>query len=220
MTISAVKAQDLIVLKNAEEIQAKVTTIAPESISYLRWNNLEGPTYTILKSDILYIKYRNGEKEVMKVGETRGNNSTNNPVNEFRKAKFQGYANVGADFSANVGGPSLDFSLGIRSSKYFYMGAGFGWHNLIVGDFWSPYLTFTSDIKAYIPINKEVLGRLDLSFGGCVFPNDYGVCGFFMNVGAGIEWRRYSFGIGYQMPVTENFPISLGYVKIGYRFGR
>ena len=59
------KAQDVIVLRNAEEIEAKVEAITPNQVTYKRWNNLEGPTYTINKTQVFYIKYKNGEKDVI-----------------------------------------------------------------------------------------------------------------------------------------------------------
>ena len=64
-TAFAVKAQDLIVLRNATEIQAKVVEISPKTVTYKRWSNPDGPTYTISKSEVFYIKYQNGEKDVM-----------------------------------------------------------------------------------------------------------------------------------------------------------
>ena len=63
-TAFAVKAQDLIVLRNATEIQAKVEAITQETISYKRTSNPDGPTYTIYRSEVFYIKYQNGEKDV------------------------------------------------------------------------------------------------------------------------------------------------------------
>ena len=50
----------------------------------------------------------------------------------FSKVKFQGYSYLGADFTAVAGGPSLDFSFGARTSKYLYIGAGFGWPSPVI----------------------------------------------------------------------------------------
>lgn len=213
ITTSAIQAQDIIVMKNADEIQAKVTAVTTESISYKKWSNLEGPTYTIPKSDIFFIKYANGSKDSFL-------DTTTSHIENFSKAKFQGYAYIGADFESYSGGPSLDFSLGVRTSKYFYIGGNIGWHNVIEEYWWTPYLTFTSDIKGYIPTRSEFFPRIDLSFGGCVFPADFGICGFYMSFGAGFDWRRFSFGMGYQMPVIEDYPIPLGYARLGIRFGK
>lgn len=50
--------------KNGEEIQAKVLTINSQEINYLKWNNQNGPTYTIAINEVFMIKYANGEKDV------------------------------------------------------------------------------------------------------------------------------------------------------------
>ncbi|GAB3503474.1 hypothetical protein [Emticicia fontis] len=57
-------AQDVIFLKNGEEIKSKVKEVKDQEISYLKFDNLQGPTYTILKSSILMIKYENGQKDI------------------------------------------------------------------------------------------------------------------------------------------------------------
>lgn len=56
-------AQDLVVKKDGSIIQAKVLEIGPLEVKYKKWSNQEGPTYTILITDILAINYPNGEKE-------------------------------------------------------------------------------------------------------------------------------------------------------------
>ena len=68
MTLFVSHAQDIIVLKSAEEIQSRVISITPDAVTYKRWSNLNGPTYTIIKKDIFYIKYENGEKDIMQEG--------------------------------------------------------------------------------------------------------------------------------------------------------
>ncbi|UKI39873.1 MAG: hypothetical protein L6V35_03795 [Alistipes putredinis] len=62
--VLSAEAQDIITTKDAEEITAKVQTITPQGITYLKWDNLDGPTYFIDSSDVLFIKYKNGTKEV------------------------------------------------------------------------------------------------------------------------------------------------------------
>ena len=56
--------QDNIILKNGEEISAKVLRINTDNIEYKKLSNSQGPTYTVDKSDVFMIKYENGEKEV------------------------------------------------------------------------------------------------------------------------------------------------------------
>ena len=231
------KAQDVIVLYDATEIQAKVTSIGLDGVTYLKWDNLNGPTYTLPKSNILFIKYANGQKDTFKEDEyiqTIANKSRNK---KFSKAKFQGYSYIGADFGESFGGPSLDFSFGARTSEVFYIGGGVGWHNLITNGFiydeenpfisypyieWDSFVTLTSDIKLYIPTSTKAFSpRFDLSFGGCVYKTYViAAAGFYMSVGAGFDYRRFSFMAGYQMPVIGATIIPMGYVRLGVRFGR
>jgi hypothetical protein len=236
----SVMAQDVIVLLNAEEVQAKVKSIGLQDVVYLKWNNLNGPTYTLPKSDILFIKYANGQKETFlnqaKVASTTYSTKTKMVKEDFSKVKFQGYTYLGADFNSVFGGPSLDFSFGARTSKYLYVGGGIGWHNLLghvsgyyyndyyyndYYDFtiWMPYLTFTTDLKAYIPTRGDFYPRLDLSFGGTVDAMD-AYAGLYLSFGAGFDYRRLSFGIGYQMPVYADLIMPLGYVRLGIRLGK
>jgi hypothetical protein len=60
-----VHAQDVITLKNGNEIKAKVTEISSSEIKYKRFDNLEGPTVVVPKSDVFAINYENGTREVI-----------------------------------------------------------------------------------------------------------------------------------------------------------
>ena len=57
-------AQDLIVKKNGEEVNAKIIEVGTKEVKYKNSTNIEGPTYTIDKSEIVFVKYKNGEKEI------------------------------------------------------------------------------------------------------------------------------------------------------------
>ena len=57
-------AQDKIILRNGEEIKAKVQEVGLSEIKYKKLDNLGGPVYTVLKSDVFTINYENGTKEV------------------------------------------------------------------------------------------------------------------------------------------------------------
>lgn len=63
--ICSLAAQDLIVLKNGEMIEAKVIEISPTEIRYKRFDNLDGPTIVIPASSVLSIKYENGTSEII-----------------------------------------------------------------------------------------------------------------------------------------------------------
>lgn len=69
LIISAIPAflfsQDVMVLKNSDEIKAKVIEINDLTILYKKWENLTGPNYNIKKEEVLFIRYENGTKEVI-----------------------------------------------------------------------------------------------------------------------------------------------------------
>lgn len=60
----ATQAQDVILKRNGEEVQAKVQEISLHEIKYKRYDNLDGPMISILKQEVFMIKYENGTKEV------------------------------------------------------------------------------------------------------------------------------------------------------------
>ena len=60
---TALVAQDVIVRKDGSTIISKVLEVNQSDVKYKKHSNLNGPTYTINKSDILSINYENGEKE-------------------------------------------------------------------------------------------------------------------------------------------------------------
>ncbi|MBL7864210.1 MAG: hypothetical protein JNK10_05000 [Cyclobacteriaceae bacterium] len=66
LTIFAQAPVDKIHNKDGTIVQAKVLEILPTEIKYKKASNPDGPTYTILKSDVTKIVYANGEEEVMK----------------------------------------------------------------------------------------------------------------------------------------------------------
>lgn len=63
-------AQDQIIKTNGDEISGKVTRISPLDIFFKKKDNMEGPEYSELKSNILFIKYENGTKEILTVANT------------------------------------------------------------------------------------------------------------------------------------------------------
>jgi hypothetical protein len=60
---TTLSAQDNIVLRNGDEIPAKVLEISPKELKYRKSANLEGPVYTAPIRDVLFIKYANGTKD-------------------------------------------------------------------------------------------------------------------------------------------------------------
>ena len=80
----SVNAQDVITKKNGDEIQAKITEVGQNEIKYKRFDNPDGPVYTIGKSDVFMVKYENGTKDVFKEDPAAQSNvSKSNDNREF-----------------------------------------------------------------------------------------------------------------------------------------
>lgn len=60
---------DVITLRNGDEIEAKVSEITLTEIKYKKCTNLEGPTISVAKKDVLMIKYANGTKDIITADE-------------------------------------------------------------------------------------------------------------------------------------------------------
>lgn len=61
---AAAFAQDVITLRNGDEINGKVTKVSSTEIEYKLASNPDGPTYAKPVSEIFMIKYENGNKDV------------------------------------------------------------------------------------------------------------------------------------------------------------
>lgn len=71
-----VMAQDVIVKKDGSTILSKVLEVNTADVKYKKLSNLNGPTYTISKSDILSINYENGEKDMFNVEANASSNQS------------------------------------------------------------------------------------------------------------------------------------------------
>jgi hypothetical protein len=61
-----VKAQDVIFKNDKTELKTKVSEITETGIKYKKWDNIDGPVYTISRSEVFMILYSNGQKEIIK----------------------------------------------------------------------------------------------------------------------------------------------------------
>jgi len=69
---NALQAQDIIMLRTGDEIQAKVLEIGDRVIRYTEFGNQDSTTYDIQKSDVFLIKYEDGAKDVFLTNSTEG----------------------------------------------------------------------------------------------------------------------------------------------------
>jgi len=67
-------SQDVIVKRDGSSIISKVLEVNTDNVKYKKYSNLNGPTYTINKSELFSINYENGEKDMFD-GEIKSNNN-------------------------------------------------------------------------------------------------------------------------------------------------
>ncbi|MGJ7030023.1 hypothetical protein [Niabella hirudinis] len=63
VTIFSTRAQDVIIKNDKTELKAKVLEILSSEIKYKKWEMQDGPTYSINKSEVFMIIYKNGQRE-------------------------------------------------------------------------------------------------------------------------------------------------------------
>jgi hypothetical protein len=162
LTFNFTYSQDKIFLTSEENIEAKILEINVDAVKYKKYSNLEGPTFTILKSDIHMIIYENGENEIFKDEVKPTNNEFNNSrtINE-KKILNGGGAKLGLLAGLPVGQYSefTSFSIGIEFAylgevaENFEIGGLAGYLHYFGGKFDAPYFgSFDSDDVGYIPI--------------------------------------------------------------------
>jgi len=81
-----VNAQDIITLKNGTDINAFVQKIGDVEIEYKKFDNPNGPNYTLKKTEILMIRYENGTKDIFSE-ETKPIEVPQAPVSESTSVK-------------------------------------------------------------------------------------------------------------------------------------
>jgi hypothetical protein len=75
-----IHAQDLLIMRNGDDLKVKVLEITPTEIKYKKFESPEGVLYVIRKSDAFMVKYENGTKDVFNRYE-----SENRPMTNFDK---------------------------------------------------------------------------------------------------------------------------------------
>lgn len=80
-------AQDLITKKSGEDVKAKVIEVTTTEIKYKKTENLNGPLFTILKSDVFSVRYENGSKDVFNDSNTSEKEKDQNNDDMITKAK-------------------------------------------------------------------------------------------------------------------------------------
>lgn len=106
----AMNAQDVIVKKDGSTILSKILEVNPNDVKYKKFSNPTGPTYTIIKSEIMAINYENGDKDVFDTAQSTEADNTyavNPELQEDNLKLVREYNN-----------PELNPKKGIKSKDY------------------------------------------------------------------------------------------------------
>ncbi len=84
-------AQDVLTLRNGNEIRAKVQEVGIKEIKYLNYDNMNGPVYIISKNEVAVIKYENGTTETFEfVPEVKPKNTNIESFERYDKRRKVG----------------------------------------------------------------------------------------------------------------------------------
>lgn len=139
LIVSVSQAQDVIVKKSGDKVLCKVAEIGSTEIKYHKWENLEGPVYSIKTMEVTKITFENGTEEVFKANEfsvipTEGRNYkravTTHPMSILAGHLNFGYQQAISRNTSFVGelgiiGPRLGDGFSNRDSKGGYLKAGY-----------------------------------------------------------------------------------------------
>jgi hypothetical protein len=122
-------SQDIILFKSGDELKAKVLDIKEDIISYKKWDNIEGPTYTTSKDKVFMVKYINGTKDVFSAEQPISNNSItdeNKELNAFQADKRRRALNTISNTSENKNIDPQTEILKLEKLKRHYINGGIG----------------------------------------------------------------------------------------------
>lgn len=198
-TLQMLHAQDVIITRQSERIDAKILEVSESEIRYKKQNNPDGPTFVLSTTKVASILYANGEVQTFEAQKKASEDR------EEGKASSQKLYN-GIETSLN---PLLAIGLGEGSSTSFLVDAGFGrrfnnnfyWGMNVGGHFGSfSALTFGTTARAYFPLNSDLDVFIDVYAGPYTDFDNFGLMVRLMP--------------GVQIPLSRNidFRFSAGYM--------
>lgn len=207
-------AQDIIQKKDATEIQAKVLKITDTEIEYQRWDNPDGPIYTIPAEDVFTITYQNGSKEVISHFDSSRRSAADKQ--QFGKLpRYQGEVAFAYGSAVSEGMqdlfPRIVFETvhGVRINPYLFAGVGLGinyfYKDIYFSNGWNIYelgnsgtvLPVFANVKGYLPVSRKAALNLSWDLGAAIGIGGYFNEGteFYTSIGPGVTFGRQSGGV-------------------------
>ena len=66
-----ITSQDVITKKTGEDIQSKIIEVTQNEVKFKKFDNIDGPIFSMLKSEILMVRYKNGTKDIFNNSEEK-----------------------------------------------------------------------------------------------------------------------------------------------------
>lgn len=207
-------AQDVIVKRNAETVEGKVLRVGGNRIEYTRAGDPRGPVHTLSGSDVDYIQYGDGRKEVFEHG-----SATPRRIRVRYKDNFPHYqGEVAVAYALGVGEVTEHVNTdrvifetvhGVRLSPYAFVGAGAGLNYFY--EKWGDQtgagvMTAFANAKGYYPVSPGTSIYLSLDLGAAIgawnYLKDardmYVAAGPGVSIGSPANRMRLDLGVRYQ----------------------
>ena len=166
-------AQDTIILRNGDEVVAKVTEVSDNELRYLLWNNLDGPTYIKRVSDIYSVTYKSGHKDIFGNIDISNNEELEKEGERVNDEFFKMYSENGA---MKMSGGILkkdylqqilftdEYETYTSARKQYCIGKGFVLSGVMVSSVGALLLIGESAVESnYTPSEKKALNAVSIS---------------------------------------------------------
>lgn len=160
------RAQDVIVLKSGDEIQAKIVQVTDNDVSYKKFDYQDGPTFVVSKDKIFMIKYADGTKDVFSTSTTQAATVRKDTAYGQNILSFNPFTFIGGNLSLSFEHLNRSGKIGWRVPIYVPVIASTG-----------NVLGAALDMKFYVPKNKPVSYYLGPSVTGFQNYDHYAVVG-------------------------------------------
>ena len=204
-SLLSISAQDVIILRNGDKINAKVMEISPTEIKYKRFDNLDGPLVIIYTADVLAIQYENGTIErIIKLPAPAPTTWQESTPAKIPKTSSMNSGEFYIGINCNPGGALLN-------GTTFCIELGKG--------------EFNTELNFIFPSMGGLANdEIDKGFGALITLNrfiPYKFGGFYYGIGTGFIWQqryaRVTDDIWYTEGLFNEYICTVG-MNIGYKF--
>jgi hypothetical protein len=103
LSSSIALAQDMLTKKNGEELNVKVLEVTTSEIKFKRNEIPDGPVYSIAKSEVLFVKYENGVKDIFSEKQPEVEEKPKTPTHEKKAVKEKEVEDIKVTFGIKGG---------------------------------------------------------------------------------------------------------------------